>query len=182
MNVIDTLLEFIKRAERDRKYPSNTAVAFKRPFLLVASELTDEEKNSLETFESRIDQILNSVYTRGNSNLSASSLEEYKRRIRKVISNYREYGIDPSKMASWNRVSKIRKIKGKPINQDSSSVVPMSSADNLTRFELPLSFGKAIIFTPQTLRKSDVNKIKAYVKFLEESLSDEDSNIKTREG
>jgi hypothetical protein len=181
MNIIDTLIEFIKRAERDRKYPPNTAVAFKRPFLLIASELTNEEKTSLETFESRIDQILNSVYTRGNSNLSASSLEEYKRRIRRVISNYKEYGIDPSKMASWNRVSKIRKIKDKSSNQDKSAAILMSSADNLTRFELPLTSGKAIIFTPPTLKKSDVNKIKAYVRFLEESLLDEDKN-ETGEG
>lgn len=182
MTTIDTLTEFINRAERDRKYPSNTAVAFKTPLLLIASELTDEEKNSLETFESRIDQIFNSVYTRGNSNLSASSLEEYKRRIRRVISDYKAYGIDPSKMASWNRVSKIRKIKDKSNNQDKSSAIPLSSSDNLTRFELPLTSGKAIIFTPPSLKKSDVNKIKAYVKFLEESLSDADKVIDAREG
>lgn len=173
MSNIDTLIEFINRAERDRQYPPNTAVAFKRPLLLVSPELTDEEKESMGTLESHVDQILNAIYQRGNSNLSASSLEEYKRRIRRVISDYKNYGTDPSKMASWNRAIKTRKFRGKnESNKKVLSTTRMSSSEELTRFELPLTSGKAIIFTPPILKKVDIAKIKAYVKFLEESLSE----------
>lgn len=182
MNAIDKLTEFINRAEKDRKYPSNTAVAFKRPLLLIASELTDEEKNSLEILESHIDQIFNTIYHRGNSNLSAGSLEEYKRRMRKVISDYKSYGSDPSKMAAWNRPFKTRKIKEKSGNQSKYLASDVASSGDLTRFELPLTSGRAVIFTPPNLKKSDVSKIKAYVKFLEESLSDSNvDNIKKEE-
>lgn len=177
------LFDFIDRASKNRKYLPNTATSFRTPLRIVEVELTDEEKASVGLLKERLDQIFHTIFSK-NSNLSAASLEVYKRRIRNLISDYEKYGKDSSKMANWNReviFKKISKAKntGKQLyieddnEQNSEGLVEVISdmGNDMIKFELPFDDGTtALIFTPRNLTKSKLHRIKGYITYLETSV------------
>lgn len=111
------LYEFIDIAEKNRKYLPNTATNYRTPLRLVESELTDEEKNSIDLVKTHLNEIFALLYSKNSDKLSASSFEVYKRRVRSLISDYEKYGDDPAKMAAWDRNPQpriLKKIKNLP--------------------------------------------------------------------
>lgn len=110
---IQIMIDFIKAAETSRKYLPNVAANYRTPLRLIGQELNEEESQSIESFKNNLDQIFAAFYSRNQAKISASSIEIYKKRIRNLISDYENYGSDPSKMAAWNREVVTRKIKGK---------------------------------------------------------------------
>src|SRR3989344_2230656 len=106
---IQSLIEFTFAAEKSRKYPSNTAGAMRSALRLFERDMTDEEKESIDTFKNHIDQISQSVFNKNKSKMSATSLETYKRRLDSLINDYEKYGTEPSKMASWDRTPRVRR-------------------------------------------------------------------------
>lgn len=176
------LFEFIAAAEKSRKYPSSTATSYKTPLRLIENELNEEEKESFETFKSHIDQIFQSFYSKNPSKMSAASYEEYKRRVKRLIDDYEKYGVDPTKMASWNRPVIIRKSnqqthesKLSAANIDvpeSNSGRPLEQGGAMNRFEFVFPPNrKVIILTPSDLNKEEARKIKAYIDYLENAAS-----------
>lgn len=115
----NSLYEFIDIAEKNRKYLPNTATNYRTPLRLVESELTDEEKNSIDLVKTHLNEIFTLLYSKNSSNLSASSLEVYKRRVHGLINDYEKYGNDPAKMAAWDRNNQPK--KSKDFKKDNSS-------------------------------------------------------------
>lgn len=174
---LQSLEDFIGAAEKSRKYPANTAGAFKSALRLYEPELTDEEKESLDTVKEHLDQISQSVYNKNKSKMSVASLETYKRRLRALLIDYEKYGTDPSKMASWNRVPRVRrsnkslKSNGQTTTEQENIEVsnerPLEQNSKVIRFEISLRpDAKAIILTPSDMTADEVNKIKGYIEYL----------------
>ncbi|MFA6524186.1 MAG: site-specific integrase [Candidatus Paceibacterota bacterium] len=102
MNKFEELYSFIDRAIKNRNYAENTGISLKTALRLFEKELNEEEINSIDKFNKNIEQIYHSVCSK-NKNFSASSLATYKSRILKVLTDYKKYGIDPTKMSNWPR-------------------------------------------------------------------------------
>lgn len=173
--IIENLTEFVDAAERNRKYPAGTAAGRRSALRLFEPELTDEEKESLDTLKEHLEQIFQNVFNKNKSKMTAASLTTYKRRLLSLISDYERHGTDPNKMASWNRTIRkvatgVLKSKGKiDANHphDIGETVLVKSSE-VSRFELPLRPGiKAIILVPSDITKEEVGKLRRYVDFLE---------------
>lgn len=166
-NTVKDLYTFIETAEKNRKYLGATPANMQTSLRFIENELTEEEKNSVELIEKNLEQIFTSLYSKHRSKLSASSLEIYKRRIRNLIKDFRNYGKDPAKMASWTRKVIIRKGKEKEIddkNQDDwsgSTFVPQNS--NMQSADINLTNGKGKIIVPRELTIDDVRRLKSQI-------------------
>lgn len=170
--IIKTLLEFVDTAEKNRKYPANTASARKSAARLFETELNDEERESLDTLKAHLDQIYQNVFNKNKSKMTADSLLTYKNRFNALISDYEKYGVNPVKMANWNRpVRRVSaKVKGESKEKQDRSIqeVERYKEIDMSRFELPLRTGvKAIILVPSDITKEEVGKIRKYIDFLE---------------
>jgi len=177
VNTIQILTEFIGAAKKSRIYPDNTAYAFKAALRLFEPELTDEERESFDTFKNHFEQIYRSVHSKNQAKFTASSLAVYRRRLLSLISDYEKYGVDPTKMASWDRPS--RKITGRkmgddgrPVSEEQPSLDMMGTqiiekGPTMDRFELSLRPNvKAIILVPSDLSGEEVKKIKGLIDYL----------------
>jgi hypothetical protein len=103
MNAIKSLFDFIKTATAERKYADNTARGLSAALKLFEPHLNDAEKQSLDAFEGNLENIANDIFSkRKDGKPTSETLMVYKRRIHKIIADYRSYGSDPGKMASWN--------------------------------------------------------------------------------
>ncbi len=103
MNAMKSLFDFIKTATAERKYADNTARGLNAALKLFEPHLNDAEKQSLDAFEGNLENIANDIFSkRKDGKPTSETLMVYKRRIHKVIADYKSYGSDPGKMASWN--------------------------------------------------------------------------------
>lgn len=175
-NTIEKLMSFIKAAETSRKYLPNVASNHRTPLKLIDPELNVDEGESIDTFKSNLDQIFAVFYSKNQSKYSASSIEIYKRRVRTLLSDFENYGGDTSKMAAWNREIITRKRTKKEsegnkrevaFNQTEEEVV--RSGESVSRFEMPLSKGKAIIIIPADSNLADIQIIEDYIGFIKKT-------------
>lgn len=179
---IQSLTEFIAFAEKSRKLAANTAGAMRSTLRLFESELTDEEKESLDTFKGHLDQIFRSVCNKNKSKMSDITLATYGRRMRVLLNDYEKYGADPSKMISWHHESHARQ-GGKIPKVDQQTTVERKVAEasgegsleqssKVIRFEISLRpDAKAIILTPTDMTAEEVGKIAGYVEYLAKCVS-----------
>lgn len=173
-SVVIELKDFINIAERDRKYASSTATGYRVALGLFEKELNDKERESLQTFKEHLEEIYQNVYRNNKTKFKSNTLEEYKKRVKKMIQDFENYGNDPSKMAAWTpaRPNLSTNNKTKKTNNDLSISPEDDSSQiresiSLTRFELPLRANvKAIILTPSDLTSSEADKIRAYIDYL----------------
>lgn len=174
---IQSLTEFIAAAEKSRKYAANTASAMRSTLRLFDSELTEEEKESLDTFKGHLDQIFRIVCNKNKSKMSDISLATYGRRMRVLLNDYERYGVDPSKMISWHREPRVRPGGKTPkVNRqttvereiaEASGEGSLEQSSKVTRFEISLRPDtKAIILTPTDMTAEEVGKIVGYVEYL----------------
>lgn len=181
------LYEFIDIAEKNRKYLPNTATNYRTPLRLVESELTDEEKNSIDLVKTHLNEIFTLLYSKNSAKLSASSLEVYKRRVRSLISDYEKYGDDPAKMAAWDRnlqPKKTKKIKGlskKEVDYSkanaTSPVLTASSSVEVGEFSLILPGDWDITKTRQAIAQGDFKTIYEELANLAAKLKKTDNEI-----
>ncbi|HWY79306.1 MAG TPA: hypothetical protein VNW29_03020 [Candidatus Sulfotelmatobacter sp.] len=182
MNNLQSLFSFIDVAEKNRKYPITTANNLRGALRKIEAELNDEEKASLDKLLENINQIFHTLYQKDPTSMTVSSIETYKSRIKKVIAEYKKYGMNTTNMNSWNPTIAIRKKiekkdsenvldkKDQPIDEESDQ----STTNNTTRFELPLRENvKAVILLPGDVTKSEVGKIEAYITFLKTIAKDD---------
>src|SRR5262245_60963379 len=129
MNAIVSLYDFIKTSASERKYAENTARGLRAAVKLFESYLTDAEKESLDVFEKNLSNIANDIYSKQkNGEFTSKTLIVYRKRIQKVISDYRTYGSDPGKMASWNPRRSTSELKQKGLNATAKNTVKEGSA------------------------------------------------------
>ena len=171
-NTVKSLMDFIDVAEKSRKYPSNTASARRSAVRLFEPELNDQERESLETLKKNFDHIYQTVFTKLNKiNMTAESLQTYKNRFLGLMKDYEKYGLNPTKMASWNRPVRKMSVNRAVKNGDELPLHPGSSHQGeteMSRFELPLRQNvKAIILVPSDITKSEVEKVRKYIEFLD---------------
>ncbi len=175
--MIDELKQFIDVAEKNRKYPQNTATGFRVALSIFEPELNDQEKGSLQSFKDNMDAIYMNVYRKNQKTLSSNTLQEYRRRVQRLIKDFEQYGNDPNKMASWTpsqRMSKPKKDKTVPSSTAGEDSVLETEKNTgaigitMNRFELTLRPNiKAILLTPSDLKIEEAKKIKKYIEYLE---------------
>lgn len=189
-SVTKELLDFIDTAERNRKYPVGTAAGRRSALRLFEVELNDEEKESLDTFKKNLDQIYQNVFNKNKSNMIAGSLATYKMRLLSLIKDYEKYGQDPTKLANWNRpVRRYNKAsseqepkRSNPTAKPKQEVLLPEKGSDFSRFELPLRPGiKAIIIVPSDISKSEVEKLRSYINFLDSIAGNEEGVSKNEE-
>jgi len=152
--IMDTLWDFIKSAERSRKYPPNTALGLRNALKLFETELNEEEAQSLDVFKDHLEQIYRGVFEKNKNRMSVGSIETYKTRVKRVLSDYGKYGLEPSKFASWSPTVK-RVSTRKKKTEDTNSVVGPSvgvPADESLAPPRTLPSGVIVVF-PKSLDK-----------------------------
>jgi len=122
---IQNLYSFVDSAVRSRKYPESTGRALKAALKLFEAELNEDEKSSIKLFAERLDQIYSSVFAKNQTRFSAGSLATYKSRVIRLVSDYKKYGVDPTKMVSWSP----QLVKRVPRKSDESNQPSGSSAE-----------------------------------------------------
>src|SRR5574343_1748645 len=89
------LYDFIDVAKSNRKYPTNTANNLKSALKIFENELNQDELKSIRMIEDSVEEIFRSVVI-ANKQKSIVSLNTYKARLLKVITDYKKYGADPA--------------------------------------------------------------------------------------
>lgn len=103
MNALKSLYDFVKTANNERKYADNTARGLNAALKLFEPYLNEAEKESLDAFQNNLENIANDIFSkRRDGKPTSETLLVYKRRILKLIADYKAYGSDPGKMAAWN--------------------------------------------------------------------------------
>jgi hypothetical protein len=169
------LKEFIDSARRSRKYPDNTAAAFKVALRLFESELNEEEKASVEKLKENLDRIYAAVFDKNKTKYSSGSLDAYRKRVSKLINDYLTYGVDPSKMNSWSppvrRVTARRSSKHQA--EQSSAQYASTPLGDVTPTATPGTAQldwpfdnkgrKAVLILPVDLSASEADTIKGLI-------------------
>lgn len=166
-----SLIDFTERAQKNRKYADNTASGFRAALKLFEAELNEDEKQSLEVFEKNFDRIYQNVCSKNEKNFNASSLETYSRRVQRVLSDYRKYGLDTSKLANWNPPVRKRATQSKAGLEKDNKVVEenvqttgLSTQDyseQSFRLDIPLRDNeKTLIIVPKNITSQEVKMIK----------------------
>lgn len=168
------LSNFVNIAVRNRKYAEATGHGLKAALNLFDKELKEEERESLDVFKSRFDAIYRSVFSGNTGKFTASSLEVYKRRVKKVLSDYEKYGIDPTKMANWNPKTVVRP-KQAALSKKIAALAPETEESSQSHFsagnkrvELPLrADAKVVVLLPKDVTSADIEKIKTLLDLVE---------------
>lgn len=183
--VIKKLMDFVETAEKNRKYSYNTAAGFKAALRRFEPQLREEELKSIDAFKAHLSQIYQEVVEKNKKEISLETLAIYEERVKKVLEDYLQYGVDPTKISTWEakrfqrRLTHVIKEKeggerGVLLNESEKS---SDSSSNLLEkkdmrvHEEPLESGKSIIITPKDITIQDISKLMAYIKFLKETVS-----------
>ena len=167
MHKYSNLYEFIDFAKGNRKYPENTANGLKSALKIFEKELNIDELNSVDLVEDNIEEIfINAVSN--NKDKSIGSLNTYKARVLKVITDYQKYGVNPSKMQGWNAnphkaIAKILKKKDTPDKEQDSNKTVLSDATNTPVHKIKLSLRsgqRSLIIIPRDISPNETKMIK----------------------
>ena len=157
---IEDLYEFIDRAVRNRKYPSSTAQGLKAALRIFETELNDEERGSIDKIKENVDQIYHSVSLK-NKNVAQSSLATYKVRLAKVIRDFEQYGVDPTKMNNWTvkpvvvrQAPRKKNTRTDESYSESSVPPPKSEFDTVSNFIFDFKGGIKLVI-PRNQGTSD---------------------------
>ncbi len=127
MNEFKALYEFIDLAQKNRKYPINTAQGRKASLKLFETVLHADELESLSLIEDRMKEIFLSLISSHKDRFSIQSLNTYKGRFLKVIQDYKKYGIDAQSIAKWEIKTRRNKIKDGKIDSKKDENLSISS-------------------------------------------------------
>lgn len=167
MNKFKDLYEFIDFAKGNRKYPENTANGLKSALKIFEKELNIDELNSVDLIEENIEEIFINVATK-NKDKSIGSLNTYKARLLKVISDYQKYGQNPSKIQGWvTKINKptIHKFNRKDISDKEPDKPQIGLSEHINtpvhKIELSLRDNiKSVIIIPKDITLKEVKAIK----------------------
>ncbi|MES2953121.1 MAG: hypothetical protein V4674_01000 [Patescibacteria group bacterium] len=177
MPTFQDLYAFVDTAVRNRKYPESTAQGLRAALKLFEKELNDEERDSLDKFTANIEPIYQNVCRHNSASMSASSLAAYRSRVTKTVSDFNRYGVDPTKMASWNYKSVKRVSKsasGKSTVEPEGTIAPnspiISTGADMHRIELSLRPGtKFTIYVPRDINEFEATALKGILDSLVKS-------------
>lgn len=159
MDSVKSLYEFIHLAEKNRKYPGNTAHGKRAALKLFETVLHADELESLELVQERMKEIYLSLIASHKDSFSMQSLNTYKGRLLKLIEDYKKYGMDPKAFTQWE--AKARQYKNKDTKKDISSSNSSSSIHRYVhKIQISLQDGQACVMElPAKITKEDVSII-----------------------
>lgn len=117
MNEFNSLYQFITLAQKNRKYPVNTAHGRRAALKLFETVLHPDELESLDLIEERMKEIYLSLISKHKDTYSIKSLNTYKGRFLKIIQDYKKYGTNHQAFANWEIRARRYKDR-KPVDKD----------------------------------------------------------------
>jgi hypothetical protein len=156
---ISVLYDFIDTAERNKKYPSNTAQGLRAAIKLFESSMNEQERASLQTVSDNLDQIFESVGLL-NKQFSAATLTTYRARLQKLLKDYATYGGDQAKIAQWRPRTRQQKPKEstQPSRQEPNAQLDNVAAARIHTLEIGLEHGRAAsVRVPHDLRPAEAD-------------------------
>ena len=97
--VINSLRDFIQKAEKAGKYPHNSAVGFLTAVNLVEEGLLPDEPDEPKYISEHLEEIYHRQMDK--LNLSAASVQTYIARVKRALSDYQQYGLDAKAFYAW---------------------------------------------------------------------------------
>ncbi len=176
MDNFKVLNDFVDRAVRNRNYALNTAYGFKAALKLFEAVAHEDEKASLEKLEQRFEKMYEDVCRKNSDKMSAKTLEAYKIRVVKVLNDYKEYGVNPAKMASWPSKTITRAKRSVPAELKETAkpnTAPVDQVENIPigaeRLEWPLGRpgAKFVAYIPADVTEADIKKMKTLLDLVE---------------
>lgn len=172
LQAINQLEEFIKRAEKLGKYPSNTAIGMLTALKIVADRLTDGEPSDMDYIDGHLEEIFHRQINR--LNLSSASIQTYISRVRRIIGDFKKYGQDTKTFHAWKpkKVQRAVRDKSTPSDQkedlNAISSGPLhsqiaSSQKNIETRTLVWSLRPDLVIQiqlPKDLSRNDVARLK----------------------
>ena len=183
--------DFVNAAERSRKYPRNTAIGYRAALRLYEQVLKDEEKESIDTFKERLEDISSEVYHNNISQMTAGSIATYKSRVFRVLGDYEKYGREPAKMANWKPIKRTRGDRKSQDDPKSANERPAQSPElrasksklGMVSWELPSRNdpeSKSFIITPRNLHPQDAQDMIDYLGYLKQTVTKQEKKpVKT---
>ncbi len=163
MDIFIKLYDFIDLAEKNRKYPPNTAHGKRAAVKLFETVITVDERQSLKLLEERMEEIYLSLISKYKDTFSIKSLHTYKGRFLKVIQDYKRYGKEPEAIVHWetkHRKYTVRNIKDSP-KDTSIHNLSLPVHRGVHKLEVALESGETCSFQiPTQISKKDALKIK----------------------
>ncbi len=101
MDEFNTLYDFVTLAEKNRKYPANTAHGKRAALKLFETALHPDELQSLDLILERMEEIYLTLITQHKDKFSIKSLNTYKGRFINLIQDYKKYGANPEDIIHW---------------------------------------------------------------------------------
>jgi len=158
MTEFNSLYEFINLAQKNRKYPANTAHGRRAALKLFETVLHPDELEDLDLIEERMKEIYLSLISRHKDNFSIKSLNTYKGRFLKVIKDYKKYGTNLDNITSWE--IKPRKYKDRVLDEKKDTIVSSVSSSihrHVYKISISLTDGRSCsIELPANPSKEDV--------------------------
>lgn len=156
------LYDFVELAEKNRKYPTNTAHGRRAALKLFDTVLHADERESLDLIQERIDEIFLSLITKHKQSFSVQSLTTYKGRFLNLIKDYQRFGKKPDSLTAWQAKNRPYVQKQKDIIKDTSlHSLSLPNHRAVHKLEIALESGEiATIETPATITPQDINRIK----------------------
>lgn len=179
---LKALYDFVNAAEKSRKYAKNTAAGMKAAIGLYEQVLSGEEKESLEMFQTRFDAITQEMFNKNATEKTAGTLDTYRKRVHKVISEYFKYGKDRSKFVNWEPIRRRSTPKGKKRGETENVEIErelntktLQGENDTHRISLE-NDRTVIIMTPKDITRKEVIRIEGYLKYLSEYVALDDTS------
>ncbi len=157
MATVTDLKDFIAYAQKNRKYPSNTAQGRRAALKMFELELNDDEKQSIELIGQRFEAIYNTVYQKHKNALSPSSWITYKKRMRTLLRDYVQYANDPTLFNAWQTGRAMPTTAKKA--QKANTSVPVS--EELKVISVPTEERPV---STNSLLATDLNKVEYFLR------------------
>ncbi len=172
MSEFNRLYEFIDLAQKNRKYPQNTAHGRRAALKLFETVLHPDELESLGLIEERMKEIFLSLISKHRDTFSIKSLQTYKGRLLNLLQDYKRYGANPEAFTQWE--IKIRKTKNKDTTLDTIKDTPLSTLSSsihraVYKIQISLENGSSCTMElPPTITKEDASIITKIIDSLAE--------------
>lgn len=167
MDEFSKLFEFIDLAEKNRKYPANTAQGKRAALKLYETVITADERKSLSLIEERIKEIHLNLISKYKETFNIQSLNTYRGRFLQTVKDYKRYGRHPEAIAQWetkNRTYTVKNAKSheKDTAKDTSlHNISLDTHTGVHKLEVLLEHGgNCLLQVPPTISKKDAQKIK----------------------
>ncbi len=166
MDEFNKLYEFVDLAQKNRKYPANTAHGKRAALKLFDTVVHMDERHSLKLTEERIDEIYLSLIGKYKDTFSMKSLNTYKGRFLKVIQDYKRYGAEPGAIVHWDAKHRKYTVKNVKDTEKDTSLHNLSFPINKGVHKLQIALERnqtATIEVPIRITEQDATTIQKII-------------------